>query len=60
VEDLAGSPATGAFTVTDVFTRGARGQDLSWTGDVPLRLGTAFDAAGEDLLGVLHEGTTRS
>ena len=56
VEDLAGSPSSGAFTVTDVFTRAGGGPDLTWTGDVPQRLAAAFEAAGEDLLGILHGG----
>jgi pilus assembly protein CpaF len=53
VEDLAGSPDTGAFTVTDVFTRTGPDRDLCWTGDVPHRLAAAFTATGQDLLAVL-------
>ena len=38
VEDLAGSPTTGAFTVSDVFTRPTADSELAWTGEVPARL----------------------
>lgn len=59
VEDLAGSPAAGAFTVTELFTRPGPGAALAWTGDVPVRLGAAFATAGEDLLGLLGQGGER-
>ena len=59
VEDLAGSPSAGAFTVTELFTRTGPGASLAWTGDVPVRLGAAFTATGEDLLGLLAEGAGR-
>ena len=55
VEDLAGSPESGAFTVTDLFARRGPDRDLRWTGDVPQRMAGAFAAAGEDLLAVLHD-----
>jgi pilus assembly protein CpaF len=54
VEDLAGSPETGAFTVTELFDRSGADRVLRWTGNVPNRLASSFAAAGEDLLGLLH------
>ena len=54
VEDLAGSPETGAFTLTEVFTAGGPERSLRWTGEIPHRMGAAFAAADEDLLGVLQ------
>lgn len=56
VEDLAGNPASGAFTVTDLFARSGTDRALRWTGNVPVRLGAAFAAAGEDLMALLHDG----
>jgi pilus assembly protein CpaF len=56
VEDLAGSPASGAFTVTDLYGRSGPDRALRWTGNVPVRLGASFAAAGEDLMAILHDG----
>ena len=53
VEDLAGSPESGAFTVTDLFTRSGPGRELRWTGDVPHRLAGTFAARGRDLVALL-------
>ena len=56
VEDLAGNPDSGAFTVTDVFATAGPGAPLTWTGDVPARLAQSFTRAGCDLLDVLDGG----
>ncbi len=55
VEDLAGSPESGAFTVTDVFGRSGPDRALRWTGNVPHRLAGTFATAGEDLLGLVRD-----
>jgi pilus assembly protein CpaF len=60
VEDLAGSPESGAFTVTDLFGRSGPDAALAWTGNVPVRLGSRFAAAGEDLMALLHDGVVSS
>jgi pilus assembly protein CpaF len=60
VEDLAGSPESGAFTVTDLFGRSGADAALAWTGNVPVRLGGRFAAAGEDLMALLHDGAVSS
>jgi pilus assembly protein CpaF len=60
VEDLAGSPESGAFTVTDLFGRPGPDAALAWTGNVPVRLGSRFAAAGEDLMALLHDGAVSS
>ena len=57
VEDLAGSPASGAFTVTDIYGRMGPDRALRWTGNVPVRLGASFAAAGEDLIAILRDGS---
>lgn len=56
VEDLTGSPSSGAFTVSDVFTRPTADAELTWTGEVPSRLAPTFAAAGEDLTALLRSG----
>jgi pilus assembly protein CpaF len=55
VEDLAASAETGAFTVTDLFTRNGSDRELRWTGDVPPRLAATFAGQGRDLLAVLDD-----
>ncbi|HEY6530827.1 MAG TPA: ATPase, T2SS/T4P/T4SS family [Acidimicrobiales bacterium] len=60
VEDLAGSPESGAFTVTDLYSRCGPDRALSWAGNVPVRLGERFASAGEDLLALLHDGEVAS
>jgi pilus assembly protein CpaF len=59
VEDLAGSAESGAFTVTDLFTRSGPGRELRWTGDVPHRLAGTFTARGRDVVALLdgRDGT---
>ena len=54
VEDLAGSPESGAFTVTELFTRTGPDGPLRWTGNVAQRAAGAFDAAGLDLVSSLR------
>jgi pilus assembly protein CpaF len=49
VEDLAGGPDAAQFTVTEVFERSGPGAPLTWTGNLPVRLGRAMAAAGADL-----------
>ena len=56
VEDLAGSPEATQFTVTPVFRRPGPGQDLAWTGDLPIRAGQALADAGIDVRGLLAGG----
>jgi pilus assembly protein CpaF len=46
VEDLAGAADATQFTVTELFRRSGAGEPLTWTGHVPVRLGSALDAAG--------------
>jgi pilus assembly protein CpaF len=49
VEDLAGGPDAAQFTVTEVFERRGPGAPLTWTGNLPVRLGRAMASAGLDL-----------
>lgn len=53
VEDLAGSPDSGAFTVTEVFRRAGYHQPLRWSGALPQRCRVAFGADGVDLRDLL-------
>jgi pilus assembly protein CpaF len=54
VEDLAGGAEATQFTTTDLFTRQGYDKPLTWTGNVPVRVGRAFDRAGLDLSRHLH------
>jgi pilus assembly protein CpaF len=54
VEDLQGGPEAVQFTATELFTRPRWDAQLSWTGQVPVRMGRAFDEAGLDLRGLLE------
>jgi pilus assembly protein CpaF len=57
VEDLAAGPEAAQFTVTQVFTAPSAGQQLSWSGDLPVRAARPLAAAGFDLrvlLGASH------
>lgn len=56
VEDLASSPDSTQFTVTEVFRRKGYDHPLEWTGSVPVRPARAFDDSGADLHVVLHAG----
>ncbi|MGZ4727678.1 MAG: ATPase, T2SS/T4P/T4SS family, partial [Acidimicrobiales bacterium] len=49
VEDLAAGPEATQFTVTEVFGRRGREAQLQWTGNLPVRIGRAFEDAGLDL-----------
>jgi len=46
VEDLAAGPDATQFTVTELFKRRGYDGDLEWTGNVPIRIGRAFEEAG--------------
>lgn len=54
VEEQLTDGSTGAFTVTDLFTRRAPSEPLSWTGLLPQRLATTFSSAGVDVGEVLR------
>lgn len=54
VEDLAGGVDATQFTSTDLFQRNGYGAPLVWTGNVPVRVGRAFERAGLDLHEHLH------
>ncbi|HZQ28684.1 MAG TPA: ATPase, T2SS/T4P/T4SS family [Acidimicrobiales bacterium] len=49
VEDQQGGPAATAFTVTELFRRARPDLPLRWTGNLPVRLGRAVEAAGDDV-----------
>jgi pilus assembly protein CpaF len=49
VEDLAAGPDATQFTVTELFTRPRRDQQLVWTGNLPVRAGRALEESGADL-----------
>ena len=53
VEDDASGAGSAAFTATEVFSRSRADGPLTWTGDLPVRTGAAFTAAGLDLRDVL-------
>lgn len=53
VEELAGSPESTQFTVTELFRRAGPDEPLAWTGEVPARLVQAVADAGYDLLSLL-------
>lgn len=55
VEDLAGGVDAVQFTATDVFTRTHDGA-LTWTGQMPLRLGRDLSDHGIELASVLSRG----
>jgi pilus assembly protein CpaF len=58
VEDLASGPAATQFTVTELFSRRGNDAPLAWTGNVPTRIGRAFDEAGADLPRLLDRDDT--
>ena len=49
VEELQTAAASTAFTVTELFSRPARGDPLRWTGNVPVRAGRVLEEAGYDV-----------
>ncbi len=53
VEDLAAGPAATQFTITELFSRRGNDTPLTWTGNVPTRIGRAFDEVGADLARLL-------
>lgn len=54
VEEQLVDATSGAFTVTDLYTRETPNDPLAWTGLVPQRLSTLFSTAGEELGSVLR------
>lgn len=52
VEDLAGGVEAAQFTATDIFARSHDGP-LTWTGQVPVRLGASLADRGIDIVGLL-------
>ena len=59
VEDLQTGPDATNFTATDVFTRARWDAPLTWTGDLPVRAGRAFEEAGIDLRALLATASAR-
>jgi pilus assembly protein CpaF len=55
VEDLAAGPDATQFTVTELFHRPRRGQQLAWTGNLPVRAGRALEESGADLRELLGQ-----
>jgi pilus assembly protein CpaF len=53
VEDLQTGPEGTAFTITDLFARARWDAPLSWTGNLPVRCGRAFEEAGFDVRRIL-------
>ncbi len=53
VEDLQVSEGTVAFTTTTVFARSRFGEELCWSGNIPVRLTRAFDLRGLDVRSLL-------
>ena len=53
VEDLTGGADAGQFTTTEVFHRRGPDSELTWTGNVPVRLAGSFGSAGIDLADLL-------
>ena len=59
VEELqTGSDAT-AFTTTELFSRTRHDGPLTWTGNLPVRCGRAFEEAGFSLADLLAGGASR-
>ncbi|MGQ0433826.1 MAG: hypothetical protein ACT452_15630 [Microthrixaceae bacterium] len=55
VEDLATGPDATHFTITELFGRHGPGQDLAWSGNLPLRVSRILSAAGHDVRRLLGE-----
>lgn len=53
VEDLQTGAEGTTFTVTELFSRARWDAPLSWTGNLPVRSGRAFDEAGTDVRAIL-------
>ena len=60
VEDLAAGPEATQFTVTELFGRRGRDAPLQWTGNLPVRLGKAFDDAGLDVRSSIDDSSPGS
>ena len=54
VEEQLVDGSSGAFTVTDLYTRQSPSEPLTWTGLLPQRLSSTFAASGSDLGSVLR------
>ena len=54
VEDLAGGPDAAQFTVTQLFARPSPGEELRWTGNLPIRIGRALLDSGSDVHALLQ------
>ena len=54
VEEQLVDASSGAFTVTDLFSRRSPSDPLEWTGLLPQRLANLFSVAGSDLGAVLQ------
>jgi hypothetical protein len=54
VEEQLVDVSSGAFTVTDLFTRRSPSDPLEWTGLLPQRLAHLFSAAGSEIGAVLQ------
>ena len=54
VEELQTGHEATAFTATEVFRRPSPSEGLHWTGNIPQRLGRAFEMAGFDLRRLLE------
>ena len=54
VEDQLVDGSSGAFTVTDLYTRQSPSEPLTWTGLLPQRLSNTFASSGSDLGSVLR------
>jgi pilus assembly protein CpaF len=53
VEDLTGPADATQFTTTEVFARPRPGSPLTWTGQLPVRLGRALADVGHDVRALL-------
>ena len=53
VEDLAAGPDATQFTVTELFSRPRRDEQLTWTGNLPIRAARALEESGADLRALL-------
>lgn len=56
VEDLQTGADSSSFTTTELFSRTRHDAPLTWTGNLPVRCGRAFDEAGFDLRTLLDTG----
>jgi len=56
VEDLQTGVDSSSFTTTELFSRARHDAPLTWTGNLPVRCGRAFDEAGFDLRTLLDTG----